>query len=156
MSQRCLASKEDFAAFRAISIANEAEMKNIKWAIAELTWDRKDGLVELEKVKFELKARDDDVKAAVEAKDKVMADLQHLVGQIEGVKAAVVSEFRASEAFDDINKCYFLSGYEAFMKQAAEHFLDLDFSIFQSYDDEDLVVDGGQGDQIDDDDAAFK
>uniref|UniRef100_A0A2N9EGH9 Uncharacterized protein n=1 Tax=Fagus sylvatica TaxID=28930 RepID=A0A2N9EGH9_FAGSY len=148
--------RKDLAALRAKSIADEAEMKNIKRAVAKLTWDRKDGLVELDKVKFELKARDDDVKAAVEAKDKIMADLKHLVGQIEGVKAAAVSEFRASEAFDDINTRYFLSGFEAFRKQAAEHFLDLDFSIFQPYDDKDLVVDGGQGDQIDDDDAASK
>jgi hypothetical protein len=127
---------------------DEAEMKNIKRVVVELTQDRKDGLVELEKVKSELKARDDDVKAAVEAKDKVVVDLQHLVGQIEGAKAAIVSEFRASEAFDDINTGYFLSGFEAFRKQAAEHFLDLDLSIFQPDDDEDSVVDGGQGNQI--------
>uniref|UniRef100_A0A2N9EXQ6 Uncharacterized protein n=1 Tax=Fagus sylvatica TaxID=28930 RepID=A0A2N9EXQ6_FAGSY len=95
-------------------------------------------------------------KRAVEAKDKVVADLQHLVGQIKGAKAATVSEFKASEAFKDINTHYFLSGFEAFRKQAAERFPDLDFSIFQPYSDEDSVVDGGRDDQSGDDDVSSK
>uniref|UniRef100_A0A2N9EKB4 Uncharacterized protein n=1 Tax=Fagus sylvatica TaxID=28930 RepID=A0A2N9EKB4_FAGSY len=138
------------------SIADEAEMKNSKRAVTELTRDRNKALIELEKVKSELKARDDDVKVAVEAKAKAVADLQHLVGQIEGAKAAAVSEFRASEAFDDINTCYFLSGFEAFRKQAMERFPDQDFSVFQPYDDEDSVVDGAQDDLVDDEDVTFK
>jgi hypothetical protein len=74
----------------------------------EMTRERKEALAEAEKLKKELKARDDDVKAAVDAKDKAVADLKHLVGQIEGAKEAAVSEFRASEAFEDINTRYFL------------------------------------------------
>ena len=80
MSQRFITVEEDLATFRAKSISNEAKMKNSKRAVAELTRDRKKVLIELEKVKAELKARDGDVKVAVEAKDKAMADLQHLVG----------------------------------------------------------------------------
>uniref|UniRef100_A0A2N9FG40 Uncharacterized protein n=1 Tax=Fagus sylvatica TaxID=28930 RepID=A0A2N9FG40_FAGSY len=105
MSQRCIAVEEDLATLR-------------------------EALIELEKVKAELKAGDDDVKVAVEVKDKAIADLQHLVGQIEGAKAAAVSKFRAFEAFEDINTRYFLSGFEAFRKQAAERFPDLDFYVF--------------------------
>ena len=116
MSQRCISVEEDLAALRAKSIADEAEMKNAKRAVLELTRDRKDALAELEKVKNELKARDDDVKVAVEAKDKTVIDLQHLVGQVEGSKAAAVSKFRASEAFENINTHYFMSGFEAFRK----------------------------------------
>ena len=80
MSQRFITVEEDLATFRAKSISNEAKMKNSKRAVAELTRDRKKVLIELEKVKAELKARDGDVKVAVEATDKAMADLQHLVG----------------------------------------------------------------------------
>ena len=130
MSQRFITVEEDLATFRAKSISNEAEMKNSKRAVAELTRDRKKVLIELEKVNTELKARDGDVKVAVEAKDKAVADLQHLVGQIKGAKAAAVLEFRASEAFEDLNTRYFLSGFEAFRKQVAEPFPDLDFSVF--------------------------
>ena len=130
MSQRCIANEEDLVALRAKLAADEVEMKNTKWVVAELTRDRKEGLVEVEKVKSELKARDVDVKVVVEARDKVVADLQHLVGQIEGAKGATISEFRAFEAFDDINTRYFLSGFETFRKQVAERFPGLDFSVF--------------------------
>ena len=156
MSQRCISVEEDLATFRANSIADEAEMRNSKRAVLELTRDRNEALVELEKVKAELKARDDDVKVAVEAKDKIIADLQHLVGQIEGAKAAAVSEFKASKAFKDINTHHFLSGFEVFRKQAAGRFLDLDFSALQPYDDEDSVVDASQDGQVGDDDALSK
>ena len=156
ISQRCIAAGEDLATLRGKLIADEAKMKNCKRAILELTRDRKEALVELEKVKAELKARDDDFKVAVEAKDKVVADLQHLVGQIKGAKAAAMSKFRAFKAFEDINTRYFLFGFEAFRKQAAERFPDLDFSVFQPYNDEDSIVDAGQDDQTGDDDVSSK
>ena len=47
MSQRCIASEEDLVPFRAKSVADEAEMKNIKRVVVELTRDRKEGLIEL-------------------------------------------------------------------------------------------------------------
>ena len=62
---------------------------------------------------------------AVAAKDKAVVDLQHLV---ERSKEAAMSEFRASEAFEDINTRYFLSGFKAFKKQAVQLFPGLDFS----------------------------
>uniref|UniRef100_A0A2N9J242 Uncharacterized protein n=1 Tax=Fagus sylvatica TaxID=28930 RepID=A0A2N9J242_FAGSY len=116
MARRCASVEEDLAMLRAKSIADEAEMKSTKRAVMELTKERKEAMAEAEKLRTELKARDDDVKAAVDAKDKAVADLKHLVGQIEGAKEAAVSEFRASEAFEDINTRYFLSGFEAFQK----------------------------------------
>uniref|UniRef100_A0A2N9FSN6 Uncharacterized protein n=1 Tax=Fagus sylvatica TaxID=28930 RepID=A0A2N9FSN6_FAGSY len=137
MSQKCIAVEEDLATLRAKSITDETEMKNSKRAVVELTRDRKEALIELEKVKAELKARDGDVK-------------------IEGAKAAAVSKFKVSKAFEDINMRYFLSSFEAFRKQVAERFLDLDFSIFQPYNNEDSVVDGGQDDPVGGDDVTSK
>ena len=66
-----------------------------------------------------------------------------------------MSEFKASEAFEDINTRYFLSGFEAFRKQAVQRFLGLDFSALQPYDDEDSVVDVSQ-DQAGDEDVSSK
>ena len=51
-------------------MADEAEIKNAKRAVMELTRDRKEALAEAENLRKDLKAREDDVKAAVEAKDK--------------------------------------------------------------------------------------
>jgi chromosome segregation ATPase len=114
MGRRCASVEEDLATLRAKFMANEAEMKNAKRAVMELTRERKEALIEVEKLKKDLKARDDDVKVAVDAKDKAVADLKHLVGQIERAKEAAMSEFKASEAFEDINTRYFLFGFEAF------------------------------------------
>jgi hypothetical protein len=155
MGQRCISVEEDLAALRAQSMVDEAKLKNVKRAVLELTRERKDALDEVEKMKEELKARDKDVEMAVAVKDKAVADLQHLVGQVEGSKAAVVSDFRAFEAFEDINTRYFLSGFEAFKKQAVQLFPGLDFSAIQPYDDEDSVVDVTQ-DQAGDDDVSSK
>ena len=140
MGRRCVSVEEDLTAFRAKSMADEAELKNVRRAVLELTRERKDALNEVEKMKEELKARDKDVEVAVAAKDKAVADLQHLVEQVERSKEAAVSEFRASEAFKDINTRYFLFSFEAFKKQAVQLFPGLDFSAIQPYDDEDSVV----------------
>ena len=79
MGRRCASVEEDLAAFRAKSMADEAELKNVRKAGFELTRERKEALAEVEKLKKELKASDDDVKVAVDAKDKAVADLKHLV-----------------------------------------------------------------------------
>ena len=155
ISERCIAAEERLATLRAKYMADEAEMRNAKRAVLELTRERRDALDEVEKLKKDLKVRDEDAKAAVEAKDKAVADFKHLVGQIEGTKEAAVSEFRAFETFEDINTRYFLSGFEAFRKQAVQRFPSLDFSALQPYDDEDSVVDVSQ-DQAGVDDVSSK
>uniref|UniRef100_A0A2N9G844 Uncharacterized protein n=1 Tax=Fagus sylvatica TaxID=28930 RepID=A0A2N9G844_FAGSY len=105
-----------------VNCGRGGDEERLSGLVMELTRERKEALAEAENLRKELKARDDDVKAAVDAKDKAVADLKHLVGQIEGAKEAAVSEFRASEAFEDINTRYFLSGFEAFRKQAVQCF----------------------------------
>ena len=155
VSKRCIAVEEELATLRAKYMADEAEMKNAKRAVLELTRERRDALDEADNLKKELKARDDDIKAMADAKDKAVADFKHLVGQIEGAKEAAVSEFRSSEAFEDIVTRYFLSDFEAFRKQAVQRFLDLDFSALQPYDDVDSVADVSQ-DQAGDDDVSSK
>lgn len=68
---------------------------------------------------------------------------------------ATISNYQASEAFEDNNLQFFYSGFEAFRKQAKERYPELDFFVFQSYDDTVSVNDvgsrkGGDGDQADD------
>uniref|UniRef100_A0A2N9I6F6 Uncharacterized protein n=1 Tax=Fagus sylvatica TaxID=28930 RepID=A0A2N9I6F6_FAGSY len=132
MGRRCASVEEDLSTLRAKSMSDEAELKNVRKAVFELTRERKDALDEAAKVKEELKARDKDVEVAVAAKDKAVADLQHLVGQVEGSKAAA-----------------------AFREQAVQRFPGLDFSALQPYNDDDSVVDVSQ-DQAGDDDVSSK
>jgi hypothetical protein len=44
---------------------------------------------------------------------------------------ATVSNYEASEAFEDNNLQFFYSGFEAFRKQAKERYPELDFFVFQ-------------------------
>uniref|UniRef100_A0A2N9GNP9 Transposase (putative) gypsy type domain-containing protein n=1 Tax=Fagus sylvatica TaxID=28930 RepID=A0A2N9GNP9_FAGSY len=60
MGRRCASVEEDLAVLRAKSMADEAEMKNAKKAVMELTRERKEVLAEAEKLRKDLKARDDD------------------------------------------------------------------------------------------------
>lgn len=146
VSQRCLTWEQSLMSMKARLAESKSCKKNLH------------RVVELEKLRAELVARDGDVKVAVEAKDKVVVDLQHLIGQIEGAKVAAVSQYRAFEAFDDNNTRYFLSGFETFCKKAGEHFPDLDFSVSQPYNDNDSIVEGVDEAQFDDqvDDAFSK
>uniref|UniRef100_A0A2N9E6U0 Uncharacterized protein n=1 Tax=Fagus sylvatica TaxID=28930 RepID=A0A2N9E6U0_FAGSY len=76
-------------------------MKNSKKAVAELTRDRKEALLELEKVKAGLKMRDGDVKVAVDTKDKAVADLQHLAFKKQAVERFPNLDFSAFQPYDD-------------------------------------------------------
>uniref|UniRef100_A0A2N9EUZ6 Uncharacterized protein n=1 Tax=Fagus sylvatica TaxID=28930 RepID=A0A2N9EUZ6_FAGSY len=58
--------------------------------------------------------------------------------------------------FEDINTRYFLSGFEAFRKQAVQRFPGLDFSALQPYDDEGLRGWMFLKDQAGDDDVSSK
>jgi hypothetical protein len=76
------------------------------------------------------------------------------MGQIEGARVAAVSEYQASEAFEDNNLRFFYSSFKAFQKQAKERYPEVDFFAFLLYDDTESVNDdggtGNGGDQADD------
>jgi hypothetical protein len=118
-----------------------------------LSKKKKDAFEELEKAKVDLSTKDGDIKAVMEAQDGTVKEMKHLMGQIEGARAAAVSEYQSFEVFEDNNLRFFYSGFEAFRKQAMERYPDVDFSAFQPYDDTESINDdgaaGGSGDQDD-------
>ena len=100
----------------------------------------------VEAIKVDLIAKEGDVKAAVEARDEAMKEMKHLMGQAEGARAAIMLDYRASEAFEDNNLQCFYSEFEAFRKQAKEKYPNVDFTEFQPYDNTDSMNDdGGRG-----------
>jgi hypothetical protein len=52
----------------------------------------------------------------------------------------VVEEYKLSDAYDDNNTKYFLAGFELLRKQAKEKYPNLDFDVFQPYENDDLVA----------------
>ena len=68
-----------------------------------------------------------------------------LTDQMEAIKIAAVEEFKLLDEYDDNNTKYFLAGFELFRKQAKEKYLDLDFDVFQPYEDDEsmMTAEGG-------------
>jgi hypothetical protein len=59
---------------------------------------------------------------------------------METAGTRAVEEYKSSDACDDNNTKYFLAGFKLLRKQAKEKYPDLDFDIFQSYEDDDSVA----------------
>ena len=63
-----------------------------------------------------------------------------LTDQMETVGASAVEEYKSSDAYDDNNTKYFLACFELLRKQAKEKYPNLDFNVFQPYEDDDSVA----------------
>uniref|UniRef100_A0A2N9EFB1 Uncharacterized protein n=1 Tax=Fagus sylvatica TaxID=28930 RepID=A0A2N9EFB1_FAGSY len=59
---------------------------------------------------------------------------------MEAVKIAAVEEFKLSDAYDDNNTKYFLSGFELLRKKSKGKYPDFDFYVFQPYEDDDSMM----------------
>ena len=116
----------------------------MNWAVFKLNKEKRDLIGVVEAIKVELLAKEGDVKAAVEAWDKAVKEMKHLMGQVEGARAVAMSDYKASEAFEDNNLQCFYSGFEAFRKQVKERYPDVDFTRFQPYDEMDSVNEGNE------------
>ena len=90
-------------------------------------------------------AKDEELRKALVNKKSADERLKVLTSQMEAIKISVVEEFKLSEAYDDNNTKYFLAGFELLKKQAKEKYPDLDFEVFQPYEDDEFVmpVNGG-------------
>jgi hypothetical protein len=53
-----------------------------------------------------------------------------LTSQLERARVSAVEEFKSSEAYDDVNTKYFLSGFNFLKKQAKEKFPSLILMLF--------------------------
>ncbi len=144
ISCRCIFVEDDLVHLKQRLAKSEASQKSLNRAVFELNKEKRDFLGAMEAVKAELLAKEGDVKAAVDARDEVVKEMKHLMGQMEGARAAAMSDYKASEAFTDNNLQCFYSYFEAFRKQAKERYPDVDFSEFQPYDDTDSVNEGNE------------
>lgn len=93
ISRHCISLEDDLGHLKERLVESKASQKNLNRAIFELSKEKRDSLEELEKVKVDLAAKDGDIKATVEAQDGAMKEMKHLMGQIEGARAAAVSEY---------------------------------------------------------------
>uniref|UniRef100_A0A2N9F3Y4 Uncharacterized protein n=1 Tax=Fagus sylvatica TaxID=28930 RepID=A0A2N9F3Y4_FAGSY len=84
--------------------------------------------------------RDEELKKALDGARRSDEQVKTLASQLEGARVSAVEEFKSSEAYDDVNTKYFLSGFNLLKKQAKEKFPELDFDGFQPFDDDESTM----------------
>jgi hypothetical protein len=112
--------------------------------VNELTLDRDRVVGELSTLKADLSKKDEDLKRELDETRKSDEHARMLASQLEGAKVSAVDEFKSSEAYDDVNTKYFLSGFNLLKKQAKEKFPELDFDGFQPFDDDESTMPAGE------------
>uniref|UniRef100_A0A2N9I0S5 Uncharacterized protein n=1 Tax=Fagus sylvatica TaxID=28930 RepID=A0A2N9I0S5_FAGSY len=103
---------------------------------------------EMSTLKVDMARKEEELLKALDGAKKSDDQVKMLSSKLETARVAAVEEFKSSEAFDDINTKYFLSGFSFLKKQAKEKYKDLDFEVFQPFDDEESVMpvdDGNEG-----------
>uniref|UniRef100_A0A2N9F733 Uncharacterized protein n=1 Tax=Fagus sylvatica TaxID=28930 RepID=A0A2N9F733_FAGSY len=113
--------------------------------VNELTLDRDRVVGEMSSLKADMAKKDEDLKKAFDEARKSDERFKKLTSQLEGARASAVEEFKLSEAYDDVNTKYFLSGFNLLKKQAKEKFPELNFDSFQPFDDDESTMPGDEG-----------
>ena len=114
----------------------------------ELTQERDRLADDLAKLKMDVSTKDEEMNKTTESYKKTLDQLKTLSKQMESVKFNVVEEYKSFDACDDNNTKYFLAGFELLRKQAKEKYLDLNFDIFQPYEDDDSVALLDKGNEV--------
>jgi thioesterase domain-containing protein len=113
--------------------------------VNELTLDRDRVVGEMSSLKVDMERKDEDLKKALDGAKKADEQAKKLALQLEGARVSAVEEFKSSEAYDDVNTKYFLSGFNLLKKQANEKFPQLDFDAFQPFDDDESTMPAEEG-----------
>uniref|UniRef100_A0A2N9H8T4 Uncharacterized protein n=2 Tax=Fagus sylvatica TaxID=28930 RepID=A0A2N9H8T4_FAGSY len=113
--------------------------------VNELTLDRDRVVGELSTLKADLTRKEDDLTRALDDARRAGDRTTALESQLATANVSAVEDFKSSEAFDDNNTKYFLSGFNFLKKQAKEKYPELDFDAFQPFDDDESVMPGDDG-----------
>ena len=108
--------------------------------VNELTLDRDRVVGELSSLKADMTRKDEDLRKALDGAKRANEQMKMLASQLEGARVSVVEEFKSSEAYDDNNTKYFLSGFSFLKKQAKKKYPELDFDAFQPFEDDESMM----------------
>jgi hypothetical protein len=113
--------------------------------INELTLDRDRVVGELSTLKADLTRKEEELLKALDGAKRADEKAKALASKLETARVIAVEEFKSSEAFDDNNTKYFLSGFSFLKKQAKEKYKELDFEVFQPFDDDESMMPADDG-----------
>ena len=100
---------------------------------------------ELSSLKADMTRKDEDLRKALDGAKRANEQMKMLPSQLEGARVSVVEEFKSSEAYDDNNTKYFLSGFSFLKKQAKKKYPELDFDAFQPFEDDESMMPTDEG-----------
>uniref|UniRef100_A0A2N9HWH4 Uncharacterized protein n=1 Tax=Fagus sylvatica TaxID=28930 RepID=A0A2N9HWH4_FAGSY len=92
------------------------------------------------KQKGDMTRKEEDLRKALDGAKRANEQVKMLASQLEAAKVSAVEEFKSSEAYDDNNTKYFLSGFSFLKKQAKEKYPELDFDVFQPFEDDESMM----------------
>ena len=107
---------------------------------AELTREKNILTDDIARIGIEASIKEEELKRTKESHMKALDHLKVLSDQTETAGARAVEEYKSSDACDDNNIKYFLTGFELLRKQAKAKYPDLDFDVFQPYEDDDFIA----------------
>jgi hypothetical protein len=104
-----------------------------------LTLDRDRVVGEMASLKVGMMAKEE-LRKVMADKKSVDEQLEKLTSQMEAIKVSAVEQFKSLEAYDDNNTKYFLAEFGLLKRQAKEKYPNLDFEIFQPFEDDESVM----------------
>ena len=84
--------------------------------VNELTFDRDRVVGEMSSLKADMVKKDEDLKKTLDGARRSNEQAKLLASQLEGARVSAMEEFKSSEAYDDVNTKYFLSGFNLLKK----------------------------------------
>ena len=84
--------------------------------VNELTLDRDRVVGEMSSLKADITRKEEELRKALDGVKRADDQVKMLASQLEAAKVSAVEEFKSSEAYDDNNTKYFLSGF-TFLKK---------------------------------------
>ena len=140
IANRCLQWEE--ALLKRKGQLSEAAQANQKLTtlVNELTLDRDRVVGELSSLKADMTKKEEALKKALDDANRADEQLKMMASQLEVAKVSAMEDFKSSEAYDDNNTKYFLSGFSFLKKQAKEKYPELDFEAFQPFDDDESMM----------------
>ena len=113
--------------------------RTLSSTVTDLTREKNILMDDITRMGMEASIKDEELKRTKESYMKTLDQLKVLSDQMETAGTRAVEEYKSSDAYKDNTK-YFLVGFELLRKQAKEKYPNLDFDVFQLYEDNDSVA----------------